>query len=128
MHLLLDTHIFLWFVTAPANLSAAALALIQDSENYIYISLVSAWEISIKSGLGKMNLAQPVEPFIQQQAQRNHFEILPIKLSHIAAVEHLPRHHGDPFDRLLIAQSIVENLTLISADHAFSQYPVTLIQ
>ncbi len=128
MHLLLDTHIFLWFVTAPANLSAAAFAAIRDAENHIYISLVSAWEISIKSGLGKMNLAQPVEPFFQQQARRNQFEILPITLSHIAAVEHLPRHHRDPFDRLLIAQSIVENLTLISADHAFSQYPVTLIK
>lgn len=128
IQLLLDTHIFLWFVTAPANLSVAALAAIQDSENQIYISLVSAWEISIKSGLGKMTLAQPVEPFIREQARRNRFEILPITLGHIAAVEHLPQYHRDPFDRLLIAQSIVDNLTLVSADHSFSQYPVTLIQ
>lgn len=128
MQLLLDTHIFLWFVTAPANLSAAALAAIQDPENQIYISLVSAWEISIKSGLGKMTLSQPVEPFVREQTRRNRFEILPITLGHIAAVEHLPRHHRDPFDRLLIAQSIVDNLTLVSADHVFSQYPVTLIR
>lgn len=127
MRLLLDTHIFLWFVMAPSNRSAAALAAIQKTDNQIYLSLVSAWEMSIKSGLGKMTLTQPIEPFVRDQAWRNQFEILPITLGHIAAVERLPLHHRDPFDRLLIAQSITEGLPLISVDHIFSQYPITLI-
>ncbi len=127
MRLLLDRHIFLWFVMAPNNLSAAALAAIQRTDNQIYLSLVSAWEMSIKSGLGKMTLTQSIEPFVQDQARRNRFEILPITLGHIAAVERLPLHHRDPFDRLLIAQSMTEELPLISADHIFSQYPITLI-
>lgn len=127
MRLLLDTHIFLWFVMAPNNLSAAALAAIQRTDNQIYLSLVSAWEMSIKSGLGKLTLTQPIEPFVRDQAQRNQFEILPITLGHIAAVERLPLHHRDPFDRLLIAQSMTEGLPIISADHIFSQYPITLI-
>lgn len=127
MRLLLDTHIFLWFVMAPSNLSAAALAAIQKTDNQIYLSLISAWEMSIKSGLGKMTLTQPIEPFVRDQARRNQFEILPITLGHIAAVERLPLHHRDPFDRLLIAQSITEGLPLISVDHIFSQYPITLI-
>ena len=127
MRLLLDTHIFLWFVLSPSQLSAAALAAIQNPQNRIFLSLVSAWEMSIKSGSGKLNLAQPIEPFVEDQARRNRFEILPITLPHIAAVERLPHHHRDPFDRLLIAQSITEAMPLISADRAFDPYPVSLL-
>lgn len=101
MRLLLDTHIFIWFV--------------------------SAWEMSIKSGLGKMSLTEPIEPFFEDQAQRNRFEILPITLPPIAAVERLPHHHRDPFDRLLIAQSMIEAMPLISIDRAFDPYPVSLL-
>jgi PIN domain nuclease of toxin-antitoxin system len=128
MRLLLDTHIFIWFVLSPRQLSATALAAIQDPNNQIFVSLVSAWEMSIKSGKGKLSLTQPIEPFVEDQAQHNRFEILPITLSHIAAVERLPQHHGDPFDRLLIAQSIVEAMPLVSADHAFDAYPITLVK
>jgi PIN domain nuclease of toxin-antitoxin system len=127
MRLLLDTHIFIWFVMNPGQLSSEALAAIQNAENQIFLSLASAWEMSIKSGLGKLQLTQPIEVFFQDQAQRNRFEILPITLKHIAAVETLPQLHGDLFDRLLIAQSISEGLRLISADHAFSLYPVNLL-
>ncbi|MGI4791017.1 MAG: type II toxin-antitoxin system VapC family toxin [Janthinobacterium lividum] len=128
MHLLLDTHIFIWFVLSPSQLSVTALAAIQSGENQIFLSLASAWEMSIKSGLGKLNLTQPIEKFVEDQARRNRFEILPITLSHIAAVERLPQHHRDPFDRLLIAQSIIEGVPLISADHAFDAYPITLVR
>lgn len=128
MRLLLDTHIFIWFVLSPDKLSPTALAAIQDPNNQIFVSLVSAWEMSIKSGLGKMHLTQPIESFFEDQAQHNQFDILPITLAHIAAVESLPRHHGDPFDRLLIAQSMTEAMPLISADHAFDAYSLTLIR
>jgi len=84
--------------------------------------------MSIKSGLGKLNLAQPIEPFVEDQARHNQFEILPITLTHIATVDRLPQHHGDPFDRLLIAQSMTEAMPLISADHAFGAYSITLIR
>ena len=103
MRLLLDTHVFLWFILSPSQLSSDALAAIQTAENTIYLSLVSAWEMSIKSRLGKLSLEQPIEHFITGQAQHNRFEILPITLRHIAAVETLPLLHRDPFDRLLIA-------------------------
>lgn len=123
MRLLLDTHVFIWFVLNPSQLSSEALEAIQNAENQIFLSLASAWEMSIKSGIGKLQLTQPIEPFFQDQARQNRFNILPITLKHIAGVERLPQHHRDPFDRLLIAQSISEGIRLISADHAFSLYP-----
>lgn len=112
---------------SPSQLSVTALAAIQNPQNRIFLSLVSAWEMSIKSGLGKLNLTQPIEPFVENQARCNRFEILPITLPHIAAVERLPQHHRDPFDRLLIAQSISEAMVLISADRAFAPYPVSVL-
>ena len=85
MRILLDTHVLLWFLLSPGRLSAAALAAIQREENQVYVSLVSAWEMSIKSSIGKLTLTQPIEPFILDQTQRNRFDILPITLAHIAA-------------------------------------------
>lgn len=128
MRLLLDTHIFIWFVLSPSQLSMTALAAIQNPQNRVFLSLVSAWEMSIKSGLGKLSLTQPIEPFFTNQAPQNQFEILPITLPHIAAVERLPQHHRDPFDRLLIAQSLTEAMPLISADRAFDPYSISLIR
>ncbi len=125
MRLLLDTHILLWFLLTPGKLSATALAAIQQAENQVYVSLASAWEMSIKTGLGKLSLTQPIESFILDQTQRNRFDILPITLAHIAAVERLPHHHRDPFDRLLIAQSLVEDIPFISADSSIHAYPIT---
>ena len=127
MRILLDTHILLWFLLSPGRLSAAALAAIQWEENQVYVSLVSAWEMSIKSSIGKLNLTQPIEPFILDQTRRNRFDILPITLAHIAAVERLPLHHRDPFDRLLIAQSLTENITLVTADSIIHSYPINHI-
>ena len=128
MRLLLDTHIFIWFVLSPGQLSVTALAAIQDPDNQIFVSLVSAWEMSIKSGLGKLNLTQPIESFVEDQARQNLKAIMPITLAHIAAVERLPQHHGDPFDRLLIAQSMTEAMPLVSADRAFGAYSIILVR
>ena len=127
MRILLDTHVLLWFLLTPEKLSIAALSAIQHAENQVYVSLASAWEMSIKSSLGKLSLTQPIEPFILDQARRNRFDILPITLAHIAAVERMPHHHRDPFDRLLIAQSLVENIPLVSADSIIHAYPITHI-
>ncbi len=125
MRLILDTHVLLWFLLTPGKLSAAALSAVQGAENQVYVSLVSAWERNIKSGLGKLSLTQPIEPFILDQAQRDRFDILPITLAHIAAVERIPHRHRDRFDRLLVAQSLVENIPLISADSFVHAYLIT---
>ncbi len=116
MRLLLDTHIFLWFVYGDAQLSARARALIEDRFNTCFLSLASIWETAIKVGTGKRALTQPVDVFFAEQTQRNGIALLPIELAHAARVAALPFHHRDPFDRLLAAQSLTENMPLLSAD------------
>ena len=124
MNLLLDTHAFLWHVLRDARLSAAARALIVDPNNAVYLSPASYWEIAIKIGAGKYTLPGLYEPFMLRQIQRNGFVVLHVEVSHTAVVAALPLHHRDPFDRLLIAQSLVERFPLISADSLFDRYGV----
>src|SRR4051812_28503400 len=104
MTLLLDTHAFLWFCQDDPALSATARALIEDPANRKLVSLASCWEIAIKAGLGKLTLGEPRGTYIPTALARTGFEMLPISLAHAPAVEPLPAHHKDPFDRLLIAQ------------------------
>jgi PIN domain nuclease of toxin-antitoxin system len=122
---LLDTHTFLWFVWGDPRISLTARRLIEDVKNVKFISLVTPWEIAIKSAIGKFKLGIPVEAFIQREITQGGILLLPIKLSHVTRVATLPLHHRDPFDRLLIAQAIVENVPILSADPAFDVYPVT---
>lgn len=124
MKYLLDTHAFLWFVLNDPALSATAAALIADPRNEILVSPASYWEISIKVGLGKYTLPVSCESFFDQQIAVNGFEVIHIATSHACAVAALPHHHKDPFDRLIIAQAITENIPTISADAAFDAYPV----
>ncbi|WP_445634273.1 PIN domain-containing protein [Nostoc sp. DSM 114161] len=126
MNLLLDTHTFIWYVTDNSKLSNQVLELINDENNQILFSIASIWEIAIKQSIGKLsfNQPQPFETFITEQLNLNNFSLLNIKLSHIAVVSTLPLHHRDPFDRLLIAQSIVESIPLLSADTIFDVYPI----
>ena len=124
MKLLLDTHAFLWFVTDDPQLSAKAKALIADPNNEILVSPTSYWEIAIKIALGKYPLSVPYEQFVTQGIQGNNFVILPIEVKHTAVLTTLPHHHGDPFDRLIISQAIVEKLQVVSADAKFDAYPV----
>lgn len=124
MRLLLDTHIFLWFVYGDAQLSARARALIEDTLNTCFLSIASIWETAIKVGTGKLTLTQPVEVFFAEQAQRNSIGLLPIELAHAARVATLPFHHRDPFDRLLVAQSLTENVPLLSADAVLDAYSI----
>lgn len=125
--LLLDTHAFLWWDSDPQRLSATVLALCRDPSVRLLLSLVSVWEMQIKSGLGKLPLTLPLAQIVQEQQARHGLELLPITPAHIYALDSLPPHHKDPFDRLLIAQAQVENLPLASIDSLFAPYPVSLI-
>jgi PIN domain nuclease of toxin-antitoxin system len=127
MRVLLDTHVFLWWVEGDRAVPAKARAVIADQQNECLISLVSAWELAIKTGLGKLKLALPVKRYIVEHAAANGFRMLDIRMAHIGRVETLAPHHGDPFDRLLIAQAVEEKLPVITADPVFRKYGVKRI-
>ena len=124
MRLLLDTHSFLWFLLNDLRLSVAANGLIADANNDIEISPASYWEIAIKISLGKYSLPERYEVFMEREITANNFRILPIIPKHTAALTTMPLHHRDPFDRLLIAQAIVEAIPIVSADPKFDAYPI----
>lgn len=125
MRLLLDTHAFLWFVQADARLSPTAKALIEDPNNKPFISVVSLWEIAIKVSIGKLKLAENYDAYMTRETQR--FDLLSIALVHTSLVATLPFQpkHNDPFDRLLIAQALVEQMPLVSNEAMFAAYPVS---
>ena len=123
MKLLLDTHTFLWFIDDNPRLSARAKGLL-ESDADLLLSVASLWEISIKVSIGKLTLAQPYDIFIPQQLTNNAVEILPISSEHLGVVSTLPFHHRDPFDRLIIAQAMIEQLPIVSIDAAFDAYSV----
>ncbi len=119
MKLLLDTHTLLWFIAGSASLSVYARSLIEDASNEKFVSIVSIWETAIKVSIGKMFLSAPFDVLFPHQLQINGFELLPVNIEHTSVVTTLPFHHRDPFDRLLIAQSIEEKMTLVSVDEVF---------
>jgi len=123
---LIDTHIFLWWVNGD-QLSEHALAILQNSDAEVYISIASLWEMTIKSSLGKLELPAPVGEFFPSQILMNSFKLLPIEIGHLSVLQTLPFHHRDPFDRIMISQAMSESMYLISADHCFEEYPVSLI-
>jgi PIN domain nuclease of toxin-antitoxin system len=123
--LLLDTQAFLWFVLGDARLSGRALSLIQDPAHTKLVSPASYWEIAIKISIGKYALHEPYEAFMQRGIVDNGFDILPIEPKHTAVLTALPFHHRDPFDRLLVAQAMVEKISIVSADSALDAYAIT---
>jgi PIN domain nuclease of toxin-antitoxin system len=127
MRVLVDTHVFLWWVEGDRTLPAKARAALANQENECLISLVSAWELAIKASLGKLKLALPVKRYIVENVAANGFRMLDTKIAHVARVETLAAHHGDPFDRLLIAQALEEDLQVITADPIFRRYGVKRI-
>lgn len=127
MRVLLDTHAFLWLVTGDPRLSERARAVFLDEANELLFSAVSSFEISVKYALGKLELAQPPREFIAARIRNNALTPLPIALEHTYRLAHLPPHHRDPFDRLLIAQAQEEDIPLLSADAAMQAYDVALI-
>lgn len=124
MRLLLDTHAMYWYIDGDPQLSATACTLIQDASNEVLISPASYWEIAIKISIGKWQLNRTYEEFLDIGFNRYGFQILPILPTHTAAVISLPFLHKDPFDRLLIAQAIVEAIPIVSADPVMDSYPV----
>jgi PIN domain nuclease of toxin-antitoxin system len=125
MRLLLDTHSFLWFISGNPQISSSARMLIEDVSNQPFLSVASLWEMAIKMSLGKLSLGQPFETLIPQQLSLNGIALLGITISHTAVVARLPFHHRDPFDRLLVAQALTEQMSIVSGDTAFDAYAVT---
>jgi PIN domain nuclease of toxin-antitoxin system len=124
MKLLLDTHAFLWFILKDPRLSATADQLIADPANTLYVSPTSYWEIAIKIAIGKYALNSPYQSFLEDAIAQNDFTILNIEIKHTAVLTTLPMHHRDPFDRLLIAQAMVEQMPIVSADAVLDPYGI----
>ncbi|MBD2358297.1 type II toxin-antitoxin system VapC family toxin [Tolypothrix sp. FACHB-123] len=122
MRQLLDTHTFIWFVMGNPRISENLRSQIENNDNLL--SFVSVWEMAIKHSIGKLNFNISFPEFIEQQIINNGIEVMPIAREEIIVVSQLPLHHRDPFDRLLIAQSIVENIPILSADTIFDAYPI----
>jgi PIN domain nuclease of toxin-antitoxin system len=124
MKLILDTHSFIYFIEGNPRLSARARALIEDINNDKFISKASLWEMAIKVSIGKLTLADRFDKLIPQQIALNGFELLNIEMEHVCVVSDLPFHHRDPFDRLLIAQSMSEQFPIVGNDSKFDDYQV----
>jgi len=124
---LLDTHAFLWLITDEDRLSENARKIFLNSENNLCFSAASFWEISIKKSLGKISLKNGWRQTIQEEMEINTIQWLPIEMTHCAEVAELPFHHRDPFDRMLIAQAIAEEMKLLSRDSRLSVYAIELI-
>lgn len=124
MRILLDTHALIWALAAPSRLPAAMRHAVQSAENEVYASLASAWEIAIKVGLGR--LVFDLES-MESTLAASGIQTLEISLRHTARVAELPQHHGDPFDRMLVAQALCESMTLVSRDRELAKYGVKLL-
>jgi PIN domain nuclease of toxin-antitoxin system len=126
MKALLDTHVFLWAIAEQEKLSLKAQR-IYTGPNDLFLSVASVWEAMIKAKSGKLPLPEPAGPYLVRELVKNRIEVLPIKLDHALRIESLPPHHRDPFDRLLIAQSLEEKLPIITSDAMFRRYDVDVI-
>lgn len=127
MRVLLDTLCFLWWVTDDPRLSSRAREIMTDGENHLFFSAASAWEIAIKARLGRLTIPEPIVTFVTAQLVENAIEGLPISLSHALQVHSLPDHHRDPFDRMLVAQSQLDKLPILTGDPLIAQYPVEIL-
>jgi PIN domain nuclease of toxin-antitoxin system len=124
---LLDTNALLWWLAGSDRVTERAREVIEDPRQDVYVSAASAWEIAIKVGIGKLAVPADVATWLPVELEHNRFQPLPISLRHAVAIEALPRHHADPFDRMLIAQAIAEGMTIITGDETFTAYDVRTI-
>ena len=127
MRLLLDTHAFLWLVEGSPNLSGAAQAALADPANDCYLSAASVWELAIKVGNNKLSMSDPLDVFVSKWTSAYQLNPLPVQNAHALAVVALPPHHKDPFDRLLIAQAMVERMTVVTSDIKLARYTVPIV-
>ena len=123
MKLLLDTHVFLWSTSSPRKLSSAAAAALTHPSNERLLSVITPWEIVIKSQIRRLTLHQPIDPIIAAQLA-NGLSLLPVRYEHVIALRSLALIHRDPFDRMLAAQAIAEGAVLVTADRIFAKYPI----
>lgn len=124
MNILLDTCVFLWIVRDSPQLSATARALFGDPHHTVYLSAVSAWEIAVKHGLGRLPLAEPPHDYIPKERAKHGIAALDLTEAAVLGLRRLPPHHQDPFDRMLICQAIAHSLTLLTPDDPIQAYPV----
>lgn len=126
MGFLIDTHVFLWYINGDPILNGKIKDIINDNSLERYVSIVSLWEIAIKMNINKLRLSHDFDA-LDGYLKANNLRLLPVKFEHLVKLKDLPHHHNDPFDRLLIAQAISENLSVISADRHFAAYPAEVI-
>ncbi|MDJ0601125.1 MAG: type II toxin-antitoxin system VapC family toxin [Crocosphaera sp.] len=127
MKILMDTHAFLWFIEGDDNLSNSARCIIEDSQSQKQLSIASLWEMSIKGSLNRLELKTTFPNLIQNYVYGNGFEILAINAEHLEQLKTLPFYHKDPFDRLIIAQSLTENIPILTKDEVFKRYSNQLL-
>ena len=127
MKVLVDTHTFLWDLLGDRRSSRLAKQILKSDEHELFFSLVSLWEFSIKIKTGRLNALGSSVAYLRDEIENYSMTLLPIRYEHILALESLPAHHSDPFDRLLIAQAITESLPILIRDEKFSLYPVKAI-
>ena len=127
MRLLLDTHVFLWFISGDARLNEAMKDSIRSNDNEVFLSIVSLWETIIKNRLGKLPLPEPAESYVPAQRQRHEISSLSLDEASVSHLAELPAIHRDPFDRMLICQAMEHGLTIVTVDNAIRAYPVPVL-
>lgn len=127
MKILLDTCTFLWIITNDSNLSERARTQFAAPENDVYLSVISGWEIAIKYSLKRLNLPEAPDTYIPLQRGKHQVSLLPLGEEACLHIIHLPTHHRDPFDRMLVSQAIVNGMVILSPDVVFQQYPARVV-
>jgi PIN domain nuclease of toxin-antitoxin system len=127
VRVLLDSHAFLWWCSDDPRLPPRIRRAITAHSTACWLSHASVWELAIKVSLGKLKLGRPVDAFVREQCELNAFQLLPIEFRHVCRVESLDWHHRDPFDRLLVAQALIEDMALATVDRDMARYGVSVL-
>ena len=127
MRYLVDTHVWLWMLTAPEQIQGEAAVILEDPRSALLLSAASSWEIAIKYAIGRLPLPEPPDSYVPGRMRSSGIDSLPVTHTHALRVAVLPRHHDDPFDRMLVAQAQIEGLTVITADPALSRYDLPVL-
>ncbi len=127
MKYLLDTHVLIWRHLSPERLAPEVRAVLQETSNDVCVSIASAWEMSIKARIGKLSVPDTAARLFRDTVAMSAYDVVDISLAHIACLDSLPLHHRDPFDRLLVAQAIVEECVLVTADVQLRAYPTSVL-
>jgi PIN domain nuclease of toxin-antitoxin system len=126
MRLLLDTHVFLWYITGDRRIATFVRRAIEEADA-VYLSVASVWEVTVKYHLGKLPLPEPPHPWVRNQREQHDFESLALDEASVAHLGSLHAHHRDPFDRILVCQAIEHDLHVVTVDPVFEKYPAKLL-